>query len=79
MAYEFTNNEFELEPEASSVRGAGPPRKWTGCGVLDPPFPPKSPPGPNPTAPSSLLFRVLAGLVLTGLAVTLFFLFFARH
>jgi len=53
--------------------------KLTGTGVLDPSFPPKRPPGPIPTIPSSLLFRILAGLLLAGFAVMIFFLLFARH
>jgi hypothetical protein len=79
VPYDFAENEFELEPQASSERGGGPPRKLTGAGVLDPPFPPKRPPGSVPTIPSPLLMRILAGLILTGIAVTLFFLLFARH
>ena len=79
MPYEFAENEFELEPQASSARGGGPPRKWTGVGVLDPPFSPKRPPGSIPTVPSSLLFRVVAGFVLAGLAAALFFLLFAMR
>ena len=38
MPYEFAENEDELEPQASSARGGGLPRKLTGTGVLDPPF-----------------------------------------
>src|SRR6267143_4375897 len=38
MAYEFAENEFELEPESSSARGGGPPRKNTAAGVLDLPL-----------------------------------------
>src|SRR5438132_239999 len=30
VPYDFAENEFELEPEASSGRGGGPPRKLTG-------------------------------------------------
>src|SRR5438477_11746432 len=77
MPYHFAENEFELEPEASPARGGGPPRKLTGAGGLDPPFSPKRPPGSIPTVPSSLLFRIVAGLVLAGLATALFFLLFA--
>jgi hypothetical protein len=44
VASEF-GDEFELEPEASSARGGFPPWKNTAAGVLDPPFPPKRPPG----------------------------------
>ncbi len=77
--YDFAENEYELDPQASSARGGGPPRKLTGSGVLDPPFSPKTPPGPIPTAPSSLLFRILAGLLLAGLTVMIFFLLFVRR
>src|SRR5438132_1170506 len=77
LPYEFAENEYELDPQAASARGGGPPRKRTGAGVLDPPFPPKRPPGPIPTVPSSMMFRILAGAVLAGLATALFFLLFA--
>jgi hypothetical protein len=59
VPYEFAENEFELDPQAASARGGGPPRKRTGIGVLDPPFRPKRPPGPIPTFPTSLGFRLL--------------------
>ena len=78
MAYDFAENEYELDPQASSMRG-GPPRKLTGTGVVDPPFPPKRPPGPIPTAPSSLLFHILPGLLLAGLTVLTLLLLFARN
>jgi hypothetical protein len=79
VPYEFAENEYELDPQASSARGGGPPRKLTGVGILDPPVPPKRPSGPIPRVPSSLFFRILAGLVLAGFAVTLFLLLFAKH
>jgi hypothetical protein len=79
VPYEFAENEFELDPLASSDRGGGPPRKSTGFDVVDPPLPPKRPPGSAPTVPSSLFIRILAGLILTGIAVALFFLLFAKH
>jgi hypothetical protein len=79
LPYDFAENEFELDPQAASARGGGPPRKRTGIGVLDPPFPPKRPPGPIPTVPSSLLIRIFAGLLLAGLAATILFLLFAKH
>ena len=71
MAYEFTENEHEFEPQASSARGGSPPRKVTGAGVLDPPFPPKR--------PSSLFFRILSGLLLAALAAAILFLLFAKR
>jgi len=79
VPYEFAENEFELEPQACSARGSCPPRKRTGIGVLDPPIPLKRPPGPLPTVPSSLLFRIFAGLLLAGLAVAILFLLFTLH
>lgn len=79
MPYDFAENEFELDPQAASARGGGPPGKRTGIGVLDPPFPSKRPPGPIPAVPSSLLFRIFAGLLLAGLAATILFLLFAKH
>jgi len=79
MPYEFAENEDELDPLASAARGGGPPRKSTGIAVVDPPIPPKRPPGPIPAVPSSPFFRILAGLILTGIVVTLIFLLFAKH
>jgi hypothetical protein len=77
VPYEFAENDFELEPASSSARSGGPPRKHTGIGVLDPPVPPKRPPGPIPATPSSLLFRILGGVILVALAAGIFFLLFA--
>jgi hypothetical protein len=79
VPYDFAENEYELDPQASSARGGSPPRKRTGIGVLDSPFPPKRPPGSIPAVPSSLLFRIFAGLLLAGIAVMTFFLLFVRH
>src|SRR6266850_1487871 len=79
MPYDFSEYEPELEPQASSARGSGPPRKFTSIGVLDPPRPPKRPLGPIPSAPTSLLWRIAAALLLAGLAPMTFFLLFARH
>jgi hypothetical protein len=79
VPYDFAEYEFELDPQASSARGGGPPRKRTGVGVVDPPIPPKRPPGPIPTVPSSLLFRAFAGLLLAGLAAAILFLLFGMH
>jgi hypothetical protein len=45
-SYDFAENEYELDPQASSARGGGPPRKQTGIGVLDSPFPAKKPRDP---------------------------------
>jgi len=79
VPYDFAENEFELDPQAASARGGGPPRKRTGIGVLDPPFPPKRPPGPSPAAPTSLLWRIAAALLLAGLVVLTFFVLFVVH
>jgi len=79
MLYDFAENEFELEPQTSSAHGGGPPRKLSGIGVLDPPFPPKRPPGPIPSVPSSLLVRILAGLLLAGITILTAILLFTRR
>jgi hypothetical protein len=79
VPYDFTENEFALEPESSSARSGGPPRKVTRIGILDPPVPPKRPPGPIPATPASLFLRVLGGLLLVGLTAGILFLLFARH
>lgn len=79
MPYEFAENEFELEPASSSARSGGPPRKFTGIGVLDPPVPPKRPPGPIPATPASLFFRILGGLLLLVLAAGILLLLFAKR
>ena len=82
MPYDFAENEYELEPQASSAHRGGPPHKRTGIGVLDPLFPPKKPPGPIPTFPTSLRFRILAALLLAAFAAltaATLFLLFARH
>jgi hypothetical protein len=78
MPYEFREWEEELEPQASSARLGGPPRKMTGIGVLDPPVPPRRPPGPLAALPASFLMRLLAALILLGLAGSLYLLLFAR-
>jgi hypothetical protein len=69
MPYEFTKREYEPEPQAASSRGGLPPRKITGVGVLDPPVPPKKRPGPLTPIPASLLKRILAVIILIGVAV----------
>jgi hypothetical protein len=79
MLYDFAENECEPEALAGSARGGGPARKFTGIGFLDRPVPPKRQPGLLPATPSSLLLRILAGLILAGNTVTLFFLVFAHH
>ncbi len=79
MPYEFSENEFELEPASSSARSGGPPHKLTGIGILDPPLPPKRPPGSIPAALTPLLLRIVGGLILLGLAAGILVLLFARH
>ena len=79
MPYDFPESEFELTSQASSARGGGPPRKLTGIGILDPPFPPKRPPGPIPSVPSSLFVRILAGLLLTGVVIATLLLLIGKH
>ncbi len=66
MPYEFSEDEPELEPQASSTRGGEPPRKRTGAGVLDPALPPR-PPGAVPSIRTALFVRILAALLLAGL------------
>ena len=78
MAYTFTEWEQEPEPQASSGRIGGPPRKSTGIGVLDPPVPPKKPLGPIPGIPASLLLRILAGMLLVAVVGALALLFFRQ-
>jgi len=78
VPYDFPESEFELEPQASSARG-GPPRKLSGIGILDPPFPPKRPPGPIPSVPSSLFVRILAGLLLAGVVIATLLLLIGKH
>jgi hypothetical protein len=79
VGYNFADYEDELEPQASSARSGGPPRKRSGIGVLDPPFPPKRLPGPVPSAPPYLRFRIFAGLILVGLAAAILYLLFGIH
>jgi len=79
VPYEFAENEFELEPSSSAARSGGPPNKRTSIDILDPPVPPKRPPGPIPATPASLLLRIFAGLLLIGLAAGALFLLFARR
>ena len=78
MPYEYREWEEDLEPQASSARTGGPPRKMTGIGVLDPPLPSRRPPGPLAALHVSFLMRLLAALILFGLAGSLYLLLFAR-
>lgn len=78
MPYQFQEWESEPEPQAAFARGAIPPRKVTGIGVLDPPVPPRRPLGPLAALPASFLLRLLAALILAGIAVFTLFAIFAR-
>ena len=69
LPYEFTDHEYEPEAQASSSRGAIPPRKITGVGVLDPPVPPKKQSGPLTPIPASWLKRAIAVIILIGVAI----------
>jgi hypothetical protein len=77
MPHDFAEYEPDLEPQASSARGGGPPRKFTGIGVLDPPRPPKRPLGAIPSSPTSLLWRIAAASLLASIAAVILFLLFA--
>jgi hypothetical protein len=77
MPHDFAEYEPELEPQGSSARGGGPPRKFAGIGVLDPPSPPKRPLGPIPSSPTGLLWRIAAAVLLAVIAAMMFFLLFA--
>jgi hypothetical protein len=76
MTYEYNEREQDLEPKAASSRGGVPPRKITGVGVLDPPVPPRKPPGPIAPIPASWLVRVFAAIILIGLLVSAILLLF---
>jgi hypothetical protein len=72
MAYQFTEYEDELVPDASAALSGGPPKKLTGIGVLDPPASPRHPmrqSPPSPAAPVSLWLRMVAVIFLAGFAV----------
>jgi hypothetical protein len=66
MPYEFAEWEPELEPEPSSSRMGGPPRKVTGIGILDPPLPPKRH-GPLLPLAGPFLTRIAAAVILIGI------------
>jgi hypothetical protein len=81
MPHEFTQYEVDPEPEASSARGAAPPRKFTGVGILDPPAPYKRPrsPSPIPTLSWPLWLRVCAMMILAGLGAAIVFAILHFH
>jgi hypothetical protein len=72
MPYSFNPREEEPEPEAGGSRLGGPPRKYTAAGVLDPPVPPRKPPSPIPAIPRSTLIKIIAVVILLGLAAAAF-------
>jgi len=78
MPYQFTEWEPEPEPQASSSRAGGPPRKTTAVGTLDPPVPPKR---QNPLLPiaGSLFIRIFAAIILIAMAVLTFLLLLPQH
>ncbi len=79
VPYEFAENEFELDPLASSARGGEPPRKRTGVGVLNPPFPPKKPIGPFPSIPVPRWLSGFAGLLLFAVFLAMLLFLFSRY
>jgi hypothetical protein len=79
MPYEFTDEEYELEPQPSSARSGGPPRKSTGIGLLDEPFPPKGPIEPLRRLSAVLWMRILAILLLLGIGISVLYPFFSSH
>jgi len=78
MPYEFQEWDCQPEAQAASARGGVPPRKVTGIGVLDPPVPPRRPLGPLAALPASFLVRLLAALLLAGIAVFTLIALFRR-
>lgn len=79
MPYTFTEWDQELEPQASSSRWGGPPRKSTVAGVLDPPTPPKRPIGPLSRIPISVVLRVLAAMLLATLLAAMTLMLFSHR
>lgn len=73
MPHEFHPREKEPEAEAGGRRIGGPPSKHTATGVLDPPVPPRKPPGPIPAILRSTLIKIFAIAILIGLAILAFF------
>jgi len=79
VPYDFAENEFELDPQASSTRGGGPPRKRAGIGRFGSAVSSQEAARPIPAAPTSLLWRIAAALLLAGLVVLTFFVLFVAH
>ncbi|HKV24844.1 MAG TPA: hypothetical protein VJN93_09665 [Candidatus Acidoferrum sp.] len=78
MPYEFDEWEEDPQPQASSARSLGPPRKFTGIGVLDPPSPPSYPIGPVAALPTRFWIRLIAGVAIAVLIGSILFIFFSR-
>jgi hypothetical protein len=69
MAYEFTEFDYEPETQGASAHGGKPPGRFTSAGVLEPPVPPKRPPGPIPAIPAGKVFRILAAVILAAIGI----------
>jgi hypothetical protein len=78
VPYSFEPEDRELEPQTSAARGGQPPRKSIGIGVLEPPGPPARPSGFLASLPAGLLLRVLAWLLLAGIAAGTLASYFRR-
>jgi hypothetical protein len=75
MPHEFIRREEDLEPQAAGSRSGRPPSKRVAAGVLDPPVPPRKPLHSIPEIYPSVLFRVLAALILVGMAIAVVAMF----
>lgn len=76
MPYQFSEYEDDPEPQASASLGGDPPRKATVAGVMDPPIPPRRPPGPLASIPAQWWLRGIAAAVLLAILVGFFALLF---
>jgi hypothetical protein len=79
MPHEFHEYPFELEPEASSSRSGGPPRKSTAVDVLDPPRSPARPVEPMGSQASSVWMRGLAIAILAGIGLLTLLQLLLKH
>jgi hypothetical protein len=79
MPYTFTEWDEEPEPQSSSARWGGPPRKSTLAGVLDPPTPPKQPISPLSRIPVSAILRVFAAALLVAILAAMAFMLFGHR
>ena len=76
MAYEFREFEYEPETQASSAHGGLPPGLWTAAGILDPPMPPRRPPGPIRLFPMARVPRIIGAILLAAIGALMLFEFF---